>query len=925
MSNPKDYTVGWLCAISTELVAARAFLDEEHAPPNAVSSRDSNIYTLGKMGQHNVVIAALPDGGYGISAAASVARDMLSSFPNVRVGLMVGIGGGVPTRHDIRLGDVVVSTPQDEHGGIFQYDFGKTIQAQEFQDKKFLDQPPTLLRSAVCDLKARYQSDGHQIQETIKSILAKKPKLRKNYQRPDPRTDRLYLNDAVHPSTSNEGCAIACSDSMLVSRGQRAVDEDDPTIHYGLIASGSQLMKDASIRDKLAFKKDILCFEMEAAGLMNHFPCLVIRGICDYSDSHKNNIWQGYAAMTAAAYAKDLIGRISPAAIETETRITAVLSKVQNSLNQLDNRHHAEINLAILDWLSPLDYSTQQADHQGVRQKGSGEWFLNADKFQRWVKEENQMLLCPGMPGAGKTIMMSVVVDHLLSKFREDPKPGIAYFYFDYKLQDEQNIGRLLGCLLRQLVAYLPSLPEVVYRLYEKNNNPGRRTRPSNEDLFQALKFVTMSYPRVYVLIDALDHYKPPKDPRLAITRCISEIRTETGANILVTSRFDPEITSGFSSIHSLEIRASNEDVQRYVKASMVHLPRFIQDDPKLQDEVTADLNNSATYDEHYTNMMKIIDNQSEQEKELASSVLSWLILAKRPMRVTELQHAVSVKPGESKFDHGNMPDIGRMVSVCAGLVKVGDESKIIELIHHTAQEYLQQMFVIWFPEARSKITRTCITYLSYKVSELIPGDDRDPIISHIDSHPFYGYASLYWGKHAREEPLLSREVKEFLTDTARIKSYRKILKHVQWHEDRLGDSGLKQQTTGLHLAAWFGLTEAVPLLLNKFPINVKNKFRETALHIATHRADKDIIQLLLDNKAKTKVKNKLGRTPLHIAAEDSDEDVVEQLLNGGASIEAIDRWGDTPLHLAAYTGLGVIVPVLLERDANINPAGQNG
>ncbi|PKK51996.1 hypothetical protein CI102_4988 [Trichoderma harzianum] len=326
MSNPKDYTVGWLCAISTELVAARAFLDEEHAPPNAVSSRDSNIYTLGKMGQHNVVIAALPDGGYGISAAASVARDMLSSFPNVRVGLMVGIGGGVPTRHDIRLGDVVVSTPQDEHGGIFQYDFGKTIQAQEFQDKKFLDQPPTLLRSAVCDLKARYQSDGHQIQETIKSILAKKPKLRKNYQRPDPRTDRLYLNDAVHPSTSNEGCAIACSDSMLVSRGQRAVDEDDPTIHYGLIASGSQLMKDASIRDKLAFKKDILCFEMEAAGLMNHFPCLVIRGICDYSDSHKNNIWQGYAAMTAAAYAKDLIGRISPAAIETETRITAVLS-----------------------------------------------------------------------------------------------------------------------------------------------------------------------------------------------------------------------------------------------------------------------------------------------------------------------------------------------------------------------------------------------------------------------------------------------------------------------------------------------------------------------------------------------------------------------------------------------------------------------
>ncbi|KAL6797362.1 purine and uridine phosphorylase [Trichoderma sp. SZMC 28013] len=290
------------------MFAARAFLDEEHEPPNAVPPRDNNIYTLGKMGNHNIVIAILPAGELGTSVAASVARDMLRSFPNVRIGLMVGIGGGAPSKHDIRLGDVVVSTTQDGRGGVFQYDFGKTIQAQVFQNTMFLDQPPAFLRSAVGDLRARYQSDGHQFQEAIKSILAKKPKLRKKYQRPDPKSDRLYLKDAVHPLTSNEDCAIACSDSQLVPRVQRAEDEDDPTIHYGLIAS------------------DVLCFEMEAAGLMNHFPCLVIRGICDYSDSHKNDIWQGYAAMTAAAYAKDLIRRLSPAAIETETRIAAVLS-----------------------------------------------------------------------------------------------------------------------------------------------------------------------------------------------------------------------------------------------------------------------------------------------------------------------------------------------------------------------------------------------------------------------------------------------------------------------------------------------------------------------------------------------------------------------------------------------------------------------
>jgi nucleoside phosphorylase len=109
MSSPKDYTVGWICAVHTEYVAAQAFLDKEHGRPEERSPNDNNDYTLGEIGGHNVVIAVLPDGEYGISSAASVARDMLHSFPNIRIGLMVGIGGGAPSqKHDIRLGDVVV-------------------------------------------------------------------------------------------------------------------------------------------------------------------------------------------------------------------------------------------------------------------------------------------------------------------------------------------------------------------------------------------------------------------------------------------------------------------------------------------------------------------------------------------------------------------------------------------------------------------------------------------------------------------------------------------------------------------------------------------------------------------------------------------------------------------------------------------------
>ena len=169
--------------------------------------QDKNIYTLGKVGKQNVVIAVLPEGGYGTSSAAKVGSDVLHSFPNVRIGLMVGIGGGAPSRkHDIRLGDVVVSAPHSGKGGVFQYDFGKTIQDQSFRPTGFLNQPPVLLRAAMNDLKAQYEREGHQIEETINNILENKPILRTKYKQPDPSSDKLYQSRVVHPTNDEVSC-----------------------------------------------------------------------------------------------------------------------------------------------------------------------------------------------------------------------------------------------------------------------------------------------------------------------------------------------------------------------------------------------------------------------------------------------------------------------------------------------------------------------------------------------------------------------------------------------------------------------------------------------------------------------------------------------------------------------------------------------
>jgi hypothetical protein len=180
----------------------------------------------------------------------------------------------------------------------------------------------------VSGLKALYERKGHQLEGSIDNILEKNKKMRRKYGRPDPDKDRLYHSEVLHPLCNKASFNTSCGNdsSKLIIRLERAKNEDNPAIHYGLIASANQVMENALIRDELIAEKDVLCFEMEAAGLMNHFPCLVIRGVCDYADSHKNEEWQGYAAMAAAAYTKDLLCRIVPQKMEAEKKIGDVLS-----------------------------------------------------------------------------------------------------------------------------------------------------------------------------------------------------------------------------------------------------------------------------------------------------------------------------------------------------------------------------------------------------------------------------------------------------------------------------------------------------------------------------------------------------------------------------------------------------------------------
>lgn len=204
-----------------------------------------------------MAIAVLPDGEYGLSTAGVVAQRMLGSFPNVRVGLMVGIGGGAPSQRpgrDIRLGDVVVSSPREGYSGVLQYDFGKSVQNQEFKMTRSLNLPPDVLRAAVTALRVTFEEEGNNFPEAIDAALSKKQRLRRKYGRPPPETDKLFLSHAVHYPTNQ---IETPQPDLLVSRRERGEDEDNSAVFYGLIASANQLMKDANIQDKFAAERDV--------------------------------------------------------------------------------------------------------------------------------------------------------------------------------------------------------------------------------------------------------------------------------------------------------------------------------------------------------------------------------------------------------------------------------------------------------------------------------------------------------------------------------------------------------------------------------------------------------------------------------------------------------------------------------------------
>ncbi|KAK2771177.1 ankyrin repeat protein [Colletotrichum kahawae] len=976
MSDPNLYTIGWICAITTELVAARALLDERHDPPESVAQHDNNSYALGRMGRHNVVIAALPKSEYGTTAAATVARDMLSSFPNVRIGLMVGIGGGAPSeKHDIRLGDIVVGTRDLEagKGGVIQYDYGKTIQDRAFTMIGSLNQAPQALLTAVANLEAQYLMEGHELNNIIEKALAKWPRLRKTHGRPSMGSDSLYHPHIVHPSMGSQTrCIDSCGEEPfhLVTRRQRDEEEDNPAIHYGLIASANQLMKDAYVRDRLAEETGVLCFEMEAAGLMNHFPCLIIRGICDYSDTHKNKEWQGFAAMAAAAYTKDLLGQIVPAKLESEKKLADTVDLLleenyaqHKSVNQtksavMELKHDERID-RIQRWLSPPDASSIANHSRKIRQEGTGTWIFSHPMIQEWLLETRQHIWLHGPPGCGKTILATCILDHLEAKH----DPLTLRFFFDFQDVRKQTLDAMLRGLIFQLYVLGGSASGELDALFKDHQNGC--WNPSTSNLIDCFKRMIMQFEKVYLLLDALDESKSMTELIEWISAVVVDLDLRNVKAILL-SREEEDLPQGLKSCIGeegclpLSKSSIDSDISAHVRETLQSNLAFKRwsSVPWVLDKISCEIRAKAngmfrwaacqlqslencldvemvetaldtlpqTLNETYH---RILTRVPPNHKTRTLRLLQFLVHSRRPLTLQQTAEMLAVR-GDG-FDPANMMPCPReVVKLCPGFLTVHvvsssrfsvDEENIeteeLHLAHFSVKEYLlkcQDGFQ--FLNANAMITNVCLNYLD-TVSKLDPDNVRRAV-----RYPFSDYAGSFCMAHA----LISEGFEDTAQHIAHFLQNPAILKTLLWFRRARGVRRLR--LLGIHLsvitngvlefACYSGLKKVVEHLLDH-GFSVNGATEDGALYAALDRGDIPIIQLLLDRGARFDVPRIVA-----CAERTGNASIMRLLLDKGANVNSCSPAGFPILYYATQRRDVEMVGLLVEKGANVNTINPN-
>ncbi|TLD09057.1 uncharacterized protein PgNI_07825 [Pyricularia grisea] len=471
LDSPNHYTIGWIAALPIEAAAAAAIFDEEHGPPKEFvrHSTDENSYDWGRMGEHNIVIASLPAG---------------------RVGIMVGIGSGIARPNegrDIRFGDIVVSQPYGTTGGVCQYDLVKAKSGDVRQRQGFLAAPPAVFLHALGAVRRFHERKPSKIPQILEKMLSDNPKMAES-------TKAGIVQDATLPRKSNEK-----------NETRRAHESSTASL---LPATHSSKTPSPATRFWLTSRRTAFALIWRLRGLMNDFPCVVVRDICDYADSHKNDRWQRYAFVTAAAYAKELLSYVPAREVSKSKRALEILESVQDHFNVVREAIGSLVSNEqvekIKSWLSPADPSADLNKAQKKRHPGTGDWLLEGSSFRGWKSDPSGRLLIFGLSGRGKTVLESSIITRLKSEV--DIPRTTLYFFFGFDDKGKKTVDQLVLSFLFQLYDQVNCSRDVLDSAL-KSSEHGEL---STEQLSTILKnMMQASKQTIYVVLDALDECSP--------------------------------------------------------------------------------------------------------------------------------------------------------------------------------------------------------------------------------------------------------------------------------------------------------------------------------------------------------------------------------------------------------------------------------
>ncbi|KAF3933962.1 Delta-latroinsectotoxin [Dactylella cylindrospora] len=615
----------------------------------------------------------------------------------------------------------------------------------------------------------------------------------------------------------------------------------------------------------------------------------------------------------------------------------------------------------ILEWIEPSPPSCRHETVSLSRQTGTGGWFFKDMTFIRWCNgtSRSKVLWCRGIPGCGKSTMISAVVKKLetLQRQRGKSEIAIAYFYFDFsdKAMDVRKFSR---SIVKQLAFQSGKFPDEVKMLYDEYSRSGKEA--SNQEVNELLLKLAGASDTAYILVDALDECND--DYRGAIGEILQELAS-VGVRLFVTSRTHPEdVNEWFDQADKIELRAHPDDISVYLQAEMDRNVRGRRLNPKLRERITSDLVSMSQgmfllpkfqlnyllkqatprkmemaldrITEHSDEFRPLdatfklmLDGVRDWDKDTVQNALLWLTVARAPLRIQDLMIALSIEVGTNAIEEDQILAKNTLLDICAGFIVI-DGSGIARLAHQTIRTFILENMQ-GSTDALLTLTQICLTYLSFdRFREQLfidgLGGERNRRLRNMLRIPFYLYSMKHWEDQASlcNPKDISEDLIRFLENKDALRSYCKARRSTTTYPRsdplyHLYEPG--GDDTPLHVAARVGNEIAVQYFISKgIPVDIQNDQWYPPLNEAATWGRTNIVQLLLDAGASPTRNDRILVFPIHVAAALNYAEIVRILVEADPKTASEARvWGWTPLHEAALRGNRESVEILLEAGAD--------